>query len=339
MSAMVAASETQPLPPASAMPTSSMGPVTQFPPPLTPSPRATTTASTEVAAKRTANSDTFDNHNGTMTTKVSQGMNYHTPSGYQPVDLTFHAPGAGMSGVSAIEDHSDVTVSVSSSGLAAIGPEGTGMRILTPGLAGVAGSVASSVLGGVSWKFTPTGAGLEAATMVPSRQGARTYAFNVQLLGGAKALSVDASGDLVSGAFSVSRPLVVGADGGIYPTGAWAVSGSTISFGLDDTSLPGSAIPYVIDPNWKWSFAGTGGASFVNTSSSYGSGGSTSVTDASSYFAIADNRQPNGQYVIADAALTFDTSSIPTNGFPEYAKINLFSCSAVQADANESLVL
>jgi len=290
---MVAASETTALPAAGSVPAPAYTP-TAFPPALNPTPRTPTGPPTEVVSQRTANSDTIDNHDGTHTQIISNGMNYRANGSFQPVDLTFHAPGAGLSGVSAIEDHSAVTVSVSAAGVAAVGPEGTGIRLLTPGVATTAGSVASALLGGVTWSFSPTGSGLEIAAVMSSRQGSRSYGFGYALLGGARALSLDAAGNLVSGAFRIGRPVAVGSDGGIYPTGSWSVSGTAIAFSFDDSSLPAAAVPYVLDPPLVWSFTGAVGDSFVNSSSSFGGTGTISTLDASNFLAISDNRQGDG---------------------------------------------
>jgi hypothetical protein len=54
-------------------------------------------SATEIPARRTANSNTFDNHDGTYTTNVSPGPINYLPSGaatYQPIDTTL-APISG----------------------------------------------------------------------------------------------------------------------------------------------------------------------------------------------------------------------------------------------------
>ena len=100
--------------------------------------------------------------------------------------------------------------------------------------------------GGQTWtvQFLPVGAEIE--TTVAKRQGAKTYSFTASP---STTAQIDKKGNVTVGTdLILTHATMRGADHRVYPCGAWAASGKTISFTCDDTQMPDAALPYVIDP-------------------------------------------------------------------------------------------
>jgi len=103
-------------------------------------------------------------------------------------------------------------------------------------------------------------------TTVTARQGksggVHTFAFIAPT---SSALSTDSIGHFHAGELvTITRPLVVGADQKLYNIcSAWSTDTQNVSFTCDDSDLPASALPYVIDPSFQT------GPYYTNLSGSY----------------------------------------------------------------------
>jgi hypothetical protein len=254
--------------------------------------------------------------------RVGHLLNYKDSSGsWQEVDLTFHQQGSGY-----VEDQSDVIVRVTGAAVEATDrSSGEGIRWITSGAPSVSGHTASYTDQGLNWRYATRNGGLKLDAVVSSSLGSRTYKFPYALLGGASALSVDSQGNLVSDAFTVPRPLVIGSDMKSYQTGPWQLlPGNRVAFTFDDSSLPASAYPYVLDPTVAFSLQSRGAAR--STEDASGDDGMVTGTDsgyppmtasgstADEYVAIQKTNfhtVPVNRYTVGNGLFRWDTSAIP----------------------------
>ena len=272
-----------------------------------PAPGTIPPANTEITSARTANANTYQNKDGTRTALLRQNLNYQSsPGHFDPVDLNFRTVNGTM-----VADHSAVPVRVSPQGVGATEASGQGLRWITPSMPQVSGTSATVSMNGLTWNFSPTGAGMAFSAVVTTRRGPTTYRFPYQLLGGAKPLSVDPQGGLVSDQISISRASVVGSDGIPHQASAWSLlPGSVASFSFDDSSV---GTPYVIDPSTNVGLHTNAGESFAKSGLTYPPTSGTTTYAGNNWLLAADQYDTStGQYSVADAALSWDTSSIPS---------------------------
>jgi hypothetical protein len=150
-----------------------------------------------------------------------------------------------------VERH-DIILDADSSGLAVYDYDsGKGIRFLFPRPPDrIDARAAYWTTDAVEWKFGLSRLGLKTEATVAAKRGPKTYSFSGQMLGGLAPPNPDGNGNLVqpAGAFTMPRSVAIGADGVRYLCGPWTRSGGTVSFDFDDTVLPDTALPYVIDP-------------------------------------------------------------------------------------------
>ena len=92
-------------------------------------------------------------------------------------------------------------------------------------------------------------------TAVP--RGRRVYSFPYLTRG--VTLSVDADGNLGAGdGHLLTRAVMGGADGILYPCSAWVLTDNEAGFACDDAALPAEAYPYRIDPTYTATDTGDG---------------------------------------------------------------------------------
>jgi hypothetical protein len=197
------------------------------------------------------------NDDCTFTATVGHSLHFKDDQGdWQVVNLNFHSDGHG----GAIEDQSDVTVKVAGATVEATErTSGKGIKWVTPGAPAVSGQKATVQDQGLTWEYATSKSGLKVNALVQSSLGPKTYKFPYHMVGGAAELTVDSNGTLVSDVLLVPRPVVYGADMQRYNAGAWTLpQPHKATFSFDDSSLPASAYPYVIDPTTTFTLGSRG---------------------------------------------------------------------------------
>jgi hypothetical protein len=135
--------------------------------------------------------------------------------------------------------------------------------------------------------------------------GKQTWAFPYS----GDALTVTAKGELTSGSsWKFPAPVAYGADGNTYPAGPWVVSEGKVAFTWNDSVLPTSAFPYVLDPTY-YSDSGDGVAYGKNAI--YSTARSTSYDqDVGSLTLPIGQRHSESYYNVYRAYIAFDTSAV-----------------------------
>ena len=108
---------------------------------------------------------------------------------------------------------------------------------------------------GTAWLLRVSRNSVDIEAAVATHIGKKTHSLTYNA--GSATVTIDQNGSLnVGDAALVSRAVVRGADGKLYGIcSPWSTSGSAVSFTCDDTALPSTAFPYVIDPSTTtWSF-------------------------------------------------------------------------------------
>ena len=173
----------------------------------------------------------------------------------------------------------------------------------------------------------------QTATVTAAR-GSKRYIFNYQLLGNQTDLSIDAEGNAVANGIVVPRVVILRADGVQEQAGPWQLlPGTRLQFEYDDSKLPQTAFPYVIDPSTSTTFSvalATDDGWVMGMSSSYppacgyyGSSGAYNV--ARTYF--------SGQYNIAYGLARWNTSSLGTSATITSASFRAYPVAKGNANA------
>ena len=129
-----------------------------------------------------------------------------------------------------------------------------GYTLITPRLAYQGDFDFSFEQDGLNWTLQVQEFGWNIQATVSAPQGAKLYRFGFAELN--MELAPDAEGNLATpdGAYKITRPVMVRADGIQTPCSAWQVErlGFRIGFTCDDTGFPAEAYPYVIDPTGSY---------------------------------------------------------------------------------------
>ncbi|MCA1834525.1 MAG: hypothetical protein ABR600_11920 [Actinomycetota bacterium] len=279
----------------------------------------------------------FQNDDCSYAATIGHAMHYQDASGqWNDVDLRFHGDGNG----GYIEDQSDVIVRVKGATVeAADRSSGEGIRWVTPGSPAVSGREASFKGQGLSWTYTTRTGGIKLSAPVEAALGQKTYQFPYKLMGGAKDFTVDSRGNLVSGSFIVPRSVAIGADLTRYDTSPWVLlPGSRVGFSFNDSVLPASAFPYMLDPTTLFVLSPSRGAA-TSSADDPGDDGAVSATSPTypvSTPATADDASPvvllqrsriGNSYTTSNGLFRWDTSPLPDEARIEAAHL-LFSTSA-----------
>lgn len=159
-------------------------------------------------------------------------------------------------------------------------------------------------LAGAEWTLTLGRDRTALGATVAARQGARTYEFEFDTDG--LDLSVNAAGHLVvADGTSLSRPLVLRADGWSSQCGPWSIQGRRLSFSCDDSSFPASAFPYLIDPVLSPPVSNLQSCKVCYS----GLGGCVSACYPGSFY--SENQDDSQGWFHSTASWSMDTSSIP----------------------------
>ncbi|MBP1684137.1 MAG: hypothetical protein H6Q33_280 [Deltaproteobacteria bacterium] len=110
----------------------------------------------------------------------------------------------------------------------------------------------------------------QTATVAAAR-GLQTYMFAYQRVGNQAEFTIDDQGNAVAGTLTVPRATIHRGDQVTEKAGAWQLgAGGQLQFTYDDSVLPASAFPYVIDPTTTFSVAASADDGTVRGSGSYG---------------------------------------------------------------------
>ena len=273
--------------------------------------------------KRTQHSKTFANLDGSFTSVLVKDLHYEVaPGWWDDVDLAFSPEGGNY----AMRKHPRQNIVITSSGIDITAKAtGKGIRWYTPAPPIPAGSRARYSEQDLRWEYEITNRGVKSTAVVTASRGPQTYTFTYKMLGGAAEFTINVAGDAVGEGFTVPHPTVLGADGLPYTTGPWEdVKGPRLSFTFDDTALPSSAYPYVIDPTTTL-HPGAGGFDNVigERVQNLNMGADTTMYLGDNYRADPDAKR---------FLLKWDLSSIPAGDTITNADMALFEIGAADAE-------
>lgn len=262
----------------------------------------------ELAHLRGSDSKHFRNPDGTYSVVVIPGQHYEeSPGRWADVDLDFYPIGFDQ-----VADKRQVITRVNAAGIEVVSRGGQGIRWVTPGAPVVSGRGCSHDDQGVTWEYLNTVFGVKATGRVAVKRGPQTYTFLYARVGGNPDFVIDGAGNAVAGEILVPAPVVIGADGVIYPAGTWQLSaGPRIGFTFDDSQIPDAALPYLIDPTTT---INTGAASDSGKYAAQGPVWPPNDTYVTWYGAtgmsVGRSTASGGQYKLEMGYLRFNTNGI-----------------------------
>ena len=249
------------------------------------------------------------------------------------------------------------------------GPDG--IKWYTPSNLTVGTQTASYVNDGLTWVYKLEHKGVKLTANVAERRGPRIYTFASETVGGLLPLAIDPFGNAVSGwnqylpsagnlgaaaiFFSeegddvqqwlqttprivVPRPVIIGDDKQIYPAGHWIVENGLLSFSFDDTDLPDTAFPYVIDPTSEFDIA-TGaddGLAYANPAGSYPPSCTAGNDSAASH--DVSRYKSGANYGIQLGVVRWDTGALPDNATVTAASLRLYLASKTDTDSRSAVM-
>jgi len=281
---------------------------------------------TEKTSARTRDTSTYVNPDGTTTIVFQPYLHYKDSSGtWQKVDLTLYKSGSNY-----LANHHDIIVTVANNAVQ-VTERASGKGVswplgVTPTVSGRSATFTGPF--GLTWTYATTLTGVDLSTTISSSVGARTYSFPYTLVGGAKALTVQPDGSLSSDVFQIPAPLVYGADGLTYRTGSWTVASGEVNLTFDDSTLPASAYPYLIDPSSTFNVAASADDGQVwDNCATYppqpnGNLCSIGVDTAGTYM-TPERNWTGSLYGIDNGLVRWDTSGLPTDAVVQSAQVKV----------------
>jgi RHS repeat-associated protein len=277
-----------------------------------PSPTPSPPLPDDKVGMRTRDATFYAAAGGKTRVEIGHYLHYRDDRGrWQDVDLNFHADRSDF-----VADRHDIIVRVSGRSIAAVErASGKGIRFALPADPSTSGRRASfQGQQGLTWNYFNRKSGLKLEALVSSSLGAKTFTFPYQLVGSAAALKVNASGDLVSDVFVLPRAVAVGADGFEYVAGAWrAGSNGSVSFDFDDSALPASAFPYLLDPSATFNVAASADDTYLlRTGATYPPTGTISTFSSSTSVSMEKDKSTGATpYQVRVGFIRWNTGSIP----------------------------
>jgi len=230
-----------------------------------------------IELERTRDAKTFQLPDGRRRTTFGHSVHYLSGGEWRDTDLRLRPMSDRL-----LMDGFDYHAQVGDRGVAIYDPVAhTGVRWLTPNRprAHGGGRTVGFRQDGLVWRWEILKAGLKLAARVHRRRGPRVYTFRYEPVGDGGHFEQDINGHLWAGNLMVKRPIVVGADGMVWQTSPWISSPGKASFVFDDSLLPDSAFPYVIDPTTNYSLAAQANDGYTSGSNASYPPGSASVAD------------------------------------------------------------
>lgn len=276
----------------------------------------------ELVEKRTRHAKHFVKPDGTFTAVFGKEIHYQAATGWEEIDLTFQPSGADH----VMDRHDRYHARVSPGGVTIRHPAtGQGVRWLTPGSHALAGRRARFSDQGLTWEYVARNSGMKLEAVVSAPVGPKTYTFRYVMLGGAQPFVVDEEGNLRSGDVIVPRATAMGADGTtVYQCAPWHVGPgkNDASFTFDDSVIPSSQYPYVLDPTTTVGMAASGDDGHVlKTKGTYPPSdvGATINNTLNITFA---GRTYNAGFTVTVSLMRWNTSSLGASAIPTAAYFN-----------------
>jgi hypothetical protein len=284
----------------------------------------------EIIERRTRHAKHYDLGNGEYKAVIGRNLHYWD-NGWQDVAPGFRAQAGGP-----ISDKHEYTAIATPTGfILRDRATNKGIRWTHAGGYTVNGKRAAFTKHGLSWEYTLRKSGVKLSATVAAPRGPQTYAWGYQLLGGAAALTVDQSGQLVSDTFTIAAPVAIGANRETYPAGSWTVAAGTASFTFDDSSLPAEAFPYELDPTTTFSVAASGDdvqyGNWLN--GSYPPDNNNFFTDTTTATPPSRDAWTGVFYAFYITALSWDTSSLNDAATITGANLKIVVSSKVDANS------
>lgn len=191
---------------------------------------------------------------------------------------------------------------------------------------------------GTIWRLQARKTGLKTTARILTRRGPRTYRFDAEMLGGLAPPQEHASGNLVHQQFIIARPVIDGADGIQYETSGWRIVAGEAAFDFDDTALPDTAFPYIIDPTTTFNVAASaddGTAQRVENVYPPTAGASAADNDLA---VRIDRTFSTPNYISRVGLIRWDTSSLPDDATIDSATLRLWALASTKQNANDRSV-
>jgi len=266
--------------------------------------------------RRTRHSMQFRRSDGKRVSLLSSNLYYQArPGEWEPPNLNFQLRGGNY-----YADRNWFHTQVSNSGIEVLDPEThVGLRWITPQRLLVTGRQASLTADGVAWSWSIGPRRLKLDGLVTSPQGPRTYEFQYEPLGAGQDFTI-VNGAAITPGILIHAPIIIGADGESYLTTGWRMlPGPRLAFDFDDSVLPPSAFPYVIDPTTILQ-PGAGGFDC------YGRSDSADITYNDSSLSVGDIS--GGSVKNARFLIKFDVSGIGSDNNVSDATLMVYETSA-----------
>lgn len=187
-----------------------------------------------------------------------------------------------------------------------------------------------------TWSYfhSPAGGKMLGPSIAVS-EGAHTFTFPYQLIGGVDPLVLDASGAIKSGdVFYMPAPHLNGADQETYAAASWTLdtANQTLSFSYTDVGLPAAAYPYRVDPSTTFSIAAGANDGLTKKEDTVYPPAAATVTDMTSASAYAVRDVAGPTYRVWNALLLWDSSSLPDTAAVTGAAFMVTAFDRSQAD-------
>jgi hypothetical protein len=204
----------------------------------------------DIAAMRTRDMSVYPRADGGYKAYFRYGLNYLDERGLrEPTRLVFEqaATGYDLHENAVRMEVRDRTLGLTANGV------GINWRFAASPVPTTSHDALTVTDNGLTWTYQPTPDGVKATAKVTSRRGPMNYRFSYSLVGAAAGLQVQADGSLLGPNFVIPRPNIIAADGTDLAVGRWTIqpslTGPSIGFFLDDSTLPDWALPYTLDPS------------------------------------------------------------------------------------------
>jgi hypothetical protein len=269
--------------------------------------------SVEILGSRSAGAKHFRLVSGEFKGIFGNGQHYDDRGQWEDIVRDW-AP----SGLDQLVDKHHTNAAVISAGIEMWMPrDNKGIRWLTPSRATTDGVFASHPEMGQTWRHFVTRRGnVKAEATVTSPQGARTYSFRYEMIGGAGGLETAPNGSLQGEGLYIPRVVVQAKHARVFVAGPWRIDSGVASFDWDDRVVPLEDYPYVIDPSTT--FDGAGGANDgqiqrFSSGSEYPPNGTVVLETAAASTYVEKEREGTTRYDVHCGRFRWDTSSIGTD--------------------------
>lgn len=280
----------------------------------------------ELVNLRTRDSKTFRNPDGTFTAQFASRMHYRSGGVWKDVDARF-VDRDGMK----VWEQSEFRVECGTGYLRLMNRSNNTVLAWTlPPGSRCGDTTVTYPLGALVWTAEIRRGGVKETADVVTSLGRTRFSFPYRLSADGT-FNKRSDGWLTSSAgFFIPPPAVVGRDGNQYEVASWEVRQNSVDLTLDDSGIPASAYPYIIDPSvvlFDATYSADGQFGQVNmTGAQYPP--SDGCTVASTFFPLGPatleiKRTRDTLYRVADALIQWDTSALPDDAAPLGGRVAL----------------